>query len=100
MDMRKSEGYETVLVVINRLMKMRHFIPGARDLDGKQFANLFKKERVGLHGQAEDISTDMGTLFTSALLKQTPRKLGLEQGLTTAFHLERDEETGRTNAML
>ena len=70
-DLPKSEGYNTILVVIDRLTKMSHFIPCSKKLDAGQFANLFMKESVRLHGLPQDIITDRGTLFTSHLWKET-----------------------------
>jgi len=78
-DLPKSEGYDTILVVIDRLTKMSHFIPCSKDLDARQFANLCMKEIVRLHGLPQDIITDRGTLFTSDLWKETTGKLGIER---------------------
>jgi hypothetical protein len=99
-DLPKSEGYDTILVVIDRLTKMSHFIPCSKDLDARQFANLFMKEIVRLHGLPHDIITDRGTLFTSDLWKETTGKLGIERRLSTAFHPQTDGQTERTNAIL
>jgi len=99
-DLPKSEGYDSILVVIDRLTKMRHCIPCSKDLDARQFANLFMKEIVRLHGLPHKISTDRGELFTSDLWKETRGKLGIEQRLSTAFHRQTDGQTERTNAIL
>jgi len=99
-DLPKSEGYDTILVVINRLTKMSHFIPCSKNLDAGQFANLFVKEIVRLHGLPHDIITDSGTLFTSDLWKETTGKLGIERPLSTVFHPQTDGQTERTNAIL
>jgi len=63
-DLPKSDGYDTILLVINRQTKMSHFVPCSKDLDARQFANLFMKETVRLRGLPHDIITDRGTLFT------------------------------------
>ena len=73
-DLPKAEGYDTILVVIDRLTKMSHFIPCSKDQDAWQFANLFMKEIVRLHGLPHNIITDRGTLFTSDLWKETTGK--------------------------
>jgi len=99
-DLPESEGYDTILVVIDRLTKMSHFIPCSKDLDARQFANLSMREIVRLHGLPHDIITDRGTLFTSDLWKETTGKLGIERRLSTAFHPQRDGQTERTNAIL
>jgi len=99
-DLPKSEGYDTILVVIDRLTKRDHFIPYSKDLDAQQFTHLFMKEIVRLHGIPHDIITDRGTLFTSDLWKETTGKLGIQRRLSTAFHPQTDRQTERTNAIL
>ena len=99
-DHPTSEGYDTVLVVIDRLTKMSHFIPCKKSLDARQFATLFLKEIVRLHGIPRDVITDRGSLFTSDLWKKTTEKLGIERRLSTAFHPQTDGQTERTNGIL
>jgi len=99
-DLPKSEGYDTILEVIDRLTKMSHFIPCSKNLDPRQFANLFMKEIVRLQGLPHNIITDRGTQFTSALWKETTGKLGIERSLSTEFHPQTDGQTERTNAIL
>jgi len=92
-ELPESSGYDTVLVVIDRLTKMSHFIPCSKDLDVQQFANLVTKQIVRLHGLPHDIITDRGTLFTSDLWKETTRKLGVKPRLSTAFYLQTEGQT-------
>jgi len=99
-DLPKSADYDTILVVIDRLIKMSHFIPCWKGLDARQFANLFMKEIVRLHRLPHDIITDRGTLFTSDTWKETTGKLGIERRLSMAFHPQTDGQTERTNAIL
>jgi len=99
-DLLKSEEYDTILVVINRLTKMSDFIACSKDLDARQFAYLFMKEIVRLHGLPHDIISDRGTLFTSDLWKETTGKLGMKRRLSTAFNPQTDGQTERTNAIL
>ena len=99
-DLPESDGYDTILVVIDRLTKMSHFISCKKDLDARQFATLFMQHIVRLHEISRDIITDRGSLFTSGLWKQITGKLGIERRLGTAFHLQTDGQTERTNAIL
>jgi len=100
MDLPKSQVDDTILVVIDGLTKISHFIPCSKDLDARQFANLFIKEIFRLHGPQHDIITDRGTLFTSDLWKETTGKLEMERGLSSAFHPQTDRQTERTKAIL
>jgi len=64
-DLPKSDEYETILVVIDRLTKMSHWIACLKGHDARQFANLFLKGIVRLHGLPHEIITDRETIFTS-----------------------------------
>ena len=99
-DLPKSDGYDTIPVVIDRLTKMSQFIPFSKELDAQQFTNLIMKEIVSLHRLPHDIITARGTLFTSDLWKETTGKLGIERRLSPAFHRQTDGQTERTNALL
>ena len=99
-DLPISDGYDTILVVIDRLTKMSHFIPCNKNLDAQQFATLFLKEIIRLHGILRDFITDMGSLFTSDFWKETMEKLRIERRLSTAFHLQTDGQTKPTNGIL
>jgi len=99
-DLPKSEGYDAILVVIDCLTKMSHFIPCHKDMNTRQFAKSFIKEIFRLHGLPNDIITDRGTIFTSDLWKETTKLLGIERRLSTAFHPQTDGQTERTNATL
>ena len=99
-DLPTSDGYDTFLVVIDRVTKMSHFIPCKKSQDAQQFATLFLKEIIRLHGIPRDIITDRGSLFTSDLWKEITEKLGIERRLSTAFHPQTDGQTERTNGIL
>ena len=99
-DLPTSEGYDAILVVIDRLTKMSHFIPCRKNLKARQFANLFIKEIFRLHGLPKDIITDRGSIFTSDIWKETTKILGIERRLSTAFHPQTDGQTERTNGIL
>ena len=99
-DLPNSDGYDTILVVIDRLTKMSHFVPCKKSLDARLFATLFLKEIIRLHGIPRDAITDRGSLFTSDLWKETTEKLGIKRGLNTAFHPQTDGQTERTNWIL
>ena len=99
-DLPGSDEYDTILVVIDSLTKMSHFISCKKDLDARHFTTLFMQHVVRLHGIPRDMITNRGSLFTSGLWKQITEKLGIERRLSTAFHAQTDGQTERTNAIL
>ena len=64
-DLPIPNGHDAILVAIDRLTKMSHFIPCRKDLKTNQFGDLFLKEIVRLYGIPPDIITDRGRIFTS-----------------------------------
>ena len=46
MDLPNLDRYDTILVVIDHLTKMSHFIPCNKDLNARQFATLFLKKII------------------------------------------------------
>ena len=68
-DHLTSDGHDRVLVVIDRLIKISHFISCNRNLDSRQFATLCLTEIIWLHSILRDIITDRGSQFTSDLWK-------------------------------
>jgi len=43
-DLLVSEGADAILIVIDRLTKMADLIPCTKDLDAKQFQEMFLRE--------------------------------------------------------
>jgi len=99
-DLPKCEGNDAILIVIDRLTKMAHFLPCTKEIDGRQFSELFMREIFRLHGLPKDIITARGSIFTSDLWKEMTKQLGIERRLSTAFHPQTDGQTERTNSTL
>ena len=74
MDLPISDGYDTILVIIDRLTKMSHFIPCKKNMDTGQFATVFLKEIIRLHCIPRDVITDRGSLFTSDIWMKITEK--------------------------
>jgi hypothetical protein len=96
----QSKNFTAVLVVVDRLTKMAHFIPTVDEVDAATTASLFLDRIVSPHGLPDDIITDRGSVFTSSFTKTFLEALGVKQNLSTAFHPQTDGQTERTNATL
>jgi len=99
-DLPKSEGNNAILIVIDRVTKMAPFLPCDKEMNARQFSELFMREIFRLHGLPKDILTDRGSIFTSDLWKETTKQLGIERRLSTAFHTQMDGQTEWTNSTL
>lgn len=95
-----SNGHDAILVVVDRLTKMKHLIPCNTTDDADKLARLFIVYVWKHHGLPETIVSDRGSLFTSEFWTRLCKRLGIMAALSTAFHPETDGQTERTNAML
>jgi len=95
-----SNGYNSVLVVVCRLTKMRHFVPCQDTCTAEPLANLYSRHIFRLHRLPESIISDRGTQFTAQFWRALCRILKIEALLSTTFHLQTDGQTERSNAIL
>jgi len=62
---RTQKGYNSIWVVVDRLMKVAHFIPVNTTYSGARLAELYNSQIVYLHGVPKKIISDRGSQFTS-----------------------------------
>ena len=55
-----AQGYDSILVVVNRLTKIVHFIPTIEKILAEGLARLFRDNVWKLHGLPESIISDRG----------------------------------------
>lgn len=60
----KSDGYDSIMVVINRLSNYAHFFLLKHPLSAHSVADVFVKEVVRLHGYPRSIVLDRDKIFT------------------------------------
>jgi len=99
-DLPNSKGDDAILIVIDRLTKMAHFLSCTKEMNARQFSELFMREIFRLHGLPKDIIMDRGSIFTADIWKETTKRLGIERRLSTALHPQTDRQTERTNSTL
>ena len=95
-----SNGFDALLVVVDRLSKMAHYIPTTSDVNSKQLAKLFFDNIFRLHGIPDSIVSDRGTQFTSDFTRALAALVGIHQKLSTSFHPQTDGQTERINAIV
>lgn len=61
----KSKGFDTILVVVDRLSNYAHFYLLGHPYNAKQVAELFVREIICLHGLPKTIVSDRDPLFMS-----------------------------------
>ncbi|CEP01920.1 hypothetical protein PBRA_008863, partial [Plasmodiophora brassicae] len=95
-----SDGYDSVLVVVDRFSKMAHFIPCKETLTAVELSDLFLQQIFRLHGLPDDIVSDRGPQFVSAFWKHLLDRLGIQRNLSSSRHPESDGQTERVNQIL
>lgn len=65
MRLPKSQGYDVVLVVVDRLSKYRHFIPTKHPYTAKSIAEVFVRVIVRIHWVLFSIVSDRDPTFLS-----------------------------------
>jgi hypothetical protein len=63
-DLPISNKFDSILVVVDRLTKMSHFIPYKKTITSKATARLFLDNIYRLHGFPNDIVSDRGPQLT------------------------------------
>jgi hypothetical protein len=96
----ESSGFDAILVVVDRLTKMAHFLPTTGTVDSEGTAALFRDGVFRLHGLPSDLVSDRGATFTSEFSRSLCRLTGITQNLSTAFHPQTDGQTERVNSVL
>ena len=62
---RSFQKFESIWVIVDRLTKSAHFLPVRNDYTVEEYAKLYLKEIVRLHGVPISIISDRGAQFTA-----------------------------------
>ena len=74
----KSEGYDVILVIVNRFTKYAHFVPIKHPFTAPTIARAVFDNVVKLHGLPKIIVSDRDKIFTSAFWKELFCLLGTQ----------------------
>ncbi|KAA0036185.1 reverse transcriptase [Cucumis melo var. makuwa] len=87
---RTLRGFTVIWVVVDRLTKSAHFIPGKFTYTASKWAQLYMSEIVRLHGVPVSIVSDRDAYFTSKFWKGLQTTIGTRLDFSTAFHPQTD----------
>ncbi|KAA0060217.1 ty3-gypsy retrotransposon protein [Cucumis melo var. makuwa] len=97
---RTLRGFTVIWVVVDRLTKSTHFIPGKSTYTASKWAQLYMSEIVRLHGVPVSIVSNRDGRFTSKFWKGLQAAMGTRLDFSTAFHPQTDGQTERLNQVL
>jgi len=95
-----AQGYNSILVVVDRFTKMAHFIPTTEKTSTEGLARLFRDNIWKLHGLPDSIISDRGPQFVVGIMRELNCMLGIETKLSIAFHLQTDGQIEQMNQKL
>jgi len=64
------QGYDAILVIVDRFTKMGHFIPTTEKTSAEGLARLFRDNVWKLHGLPDNIISDRGPQFAAGVMKE------------------------------
>jgi len=94
------QEYNSILVVVDRLTKMVHFIPTTEKTTVERLARLFRDNVWKLHGLPESIISDRRPQFTAGVMRELNTILEIDSKLSMAFHPQTDGQTEQMNQEL
>jgi hypothetical protein len=83
---RTQSSYDSIWVIMDRLIKVAHFIPVKTTYSGPQLVELYMSRIVCLHGVPKKIVSDRGTQFTSKFLGRLQETLDTQLHFGSAYH--------------
>ena len=94
------QGKDWIWVIVDRLTKSAHFISVKGTTTASQYAEIYVREIVKLHGVPKSIIFDRGSVRTSQFWKAFMKDLGSKLRMSSAFHPQTDAQTERVNQVL
>jgi hypothetical protein len=91
--LKTQSGYDSILVIVDHLSKVAHFIPVKTTYKGSKLVELYIARIVCLHGIPKKIVSDRGTQFTSKFWEKLHESMDTKLNFSSAYHPKTDEQT-------
>ena len=95
-----SNGFDNVLVIVDKLTKYAIFIPTTVKINEIDSARLFFKHVITKFGIPRQIISDRDTRWRGDFWKEICRLMGMKRSLTTSYHPQADGQTEVMNQAL
>ena len=82
----ESKGKNAILTVVDHYTKQVHLYPVTDGLTALGVADIYFHDVFPLHGILKKIVSDRGPQFASRIMHSILKRLGVDAGLTTAYH--------------
>src|SRR5277367_1375022 len=93
----ESNGYDAILVIVDRLSKMIIVIPTNMELTAFGVARIYRNHVWSKHSLPRKVISDRGPQFAAKFMKDLHELTGVKANLSTAYHPQTDGQTERIN---
>jgi hypothetical protein len=90
---RSSRGYNSIWVIVDRLMKSAHFIPVSTTYRVRQYAELYLSHIIHYHSILKTITSDRGSIFVARFWEQLHECLGTHLIRSSTYQPQIDGQT-------
>ena len=97
---RSRSGHDAIVVFVDKLTKMVHYVATTTTVTAPQLADIFLNHVVRHHGVPESILSDRDPRFTANFWRAFWNQLGTKLVMSTAYHPQTDGQTERANRTL
>ena len=94
----KENKNNSILVVVNRLTKMVHYIPVTDKITAQELYEVLDREVFSVHGLPDSIVSDRDSLIISRYWKALMRYMTIDRQMSTAFWPQTDGQTKCQNS--
>jgi len=98
-ELPESEEATMILLVVDRFIKMAHFIPIKKN-DSPTAARAYLENVWKYYGFAEDVVSDRDSTFSESFFTDLYNHLGIMRSMSTASHRRTDGQTERINQVI
>jgi len=95
-----SSGFDTILVIVDRLSKQAIFIPTHDTITSAELARLFVTHVFSKHRVPSHVTSDRGSEFVSHFFRSLGTALDMRLHFTSGYHPEANGQVERTNQTL
>jgi len=92
-----SSGFDTIFVIVDRLLKQAIFIPTYDTITSAELARLFVIHVFSKHGVPSHVTSDCSLEFVSHFFRSLGTALDMRLYFTSGYHPEANGQVERTN---
>lgn len=96
----KSKTYNSILVVVNWLIKMIYYKPVKIIIDALTLVKFIIKTVMRQYGLLDSIMSNQGLIFISKFYSSLYYSFQIKEKLLTAFHLQTNSQIERQNSII